>query len=305
VQKRKRHKSVIATLLLTLSLCALVGLAINSSFQTGSRQSNRAGLTPEVYMANALPRLSEAAKSYPTGVADQPEKSGLPNIEGIPLTATPTGRSTLSVALANKSETVETTTRLDYSDQALKQILSNELQKPGVKPQFPSSNPIANNLLPLDYSYNPIAAPTITFKIFEQVLAEGHSPALPEAAAMYAVCQRQYCDPALALAFFDQESSLGNRGVAVQTKSVGNIRCKPPGPCYDTENNGSFQSYASWTEGLEAWAVLLRDTYLIKWKLATPEQIIPRYAPGEQSIEYIKGVKAKVNNLRLRGRLRL
>ncbi len=179
----------------------------------------------------------------------------------------------------------------DFSGEALKQVLSNETLKP------------TPNLLPPDFRYKPVAQASISFKVFQQVLSDGRSPALPEAASMYNVCLRENCDPAVALAFFMHESSLGTQGVATQTHSLGNIRCTAQ-PCFQTEGNGAFQIYPSWTRGIEAWVTLLRDTYLGKYNLATLEQIIPRYAPGDQSSPYIKAVKVMVDNLRLKGRLR-
>jgi hypothetical protein len=257
-------------------------LAINLAGQT-KRPANKQALWQENYTQL---NSSKNASAKPQIPADWQAKDNRSQTNPLP---------------AAEADLPNTFSLDDYSDDALKQILSSEALKPT---PGPFSRLQVNPTLSLDFSYSPIAEPTITFQVFEQVLAEGRSPALPEAAAMYQVCLREHCDPAMALAFFSKESSLGTRGVAVQTKSLGNIRCKANAPCYNSGGNGSFQIYPSWTDGLTAWAVLLRDTYLAKWKLATVEQIIPRYAPGDQAIGYIKSVKITVDNLRLRGRLR-
>ncbi|NWJ97405.1 MAG: glucosaminidase domain-containing protein [Chloroflexi bacterium] len=275
---QKRRGLVITSALLIGCACLLVILAISLSGQTGRPATYKSVAWQENYTQPNLskkPTIRPSSQTAPTlgPLLNEP----LPGAElGI------TDESSLQA----------------YSGEALQQILSGQALKP-------SPGSFARlQVNSLDLRYNPIAEPTITFQVFERVLAEGHSPALPEAAAMYEVCLREHCDPALALAFFDKESSLGTKGIAVETKSLGNIRCKANVPCYTTAGNGSFQVYPSWTAGLTAWAVLLRDTYLGKWKLATVEQILPRYAPGEQAIGYISAVRVKVDNLRLKGHLR-
>lgn len=234
------------------------------------------------------------AGNYPT---DLPAPSTPPRTISLPPQATVMPPPTLAPdppETYNFSQPRDPLNDEGYSKDALKQVLSNEqiFPTPG---QYPLNG--------LDNRYNPIAPATISFEVFQRVLLQGKSPALPEARAMYDICLREHCDPAVALAFFDHESSLGTQGVAVQTKSLGNIRCTHD-PCVRTEGNGAFQAYYTWTEGIQAWAILLRDTYLAKWRLATVDQIIPRYAPGDQSIEYIKVVRRKVDNLRLFGKLR-
>ncbi|HEX2910781.1 MAG TPA: hypothetical protein VH186_08240 [Chloroflexia bacterium] len=149
--------------------------------------------------------------------------------------------------------------------------------------------------------YNPIGRPTITFDTFLHFLKEGNSPAVPEATAMYALCVRELCDPAVALAFFQHESSMGTQGAAARNKSFGNIRCTPGSMCNDSGGNGSFKAYNSWTEGLLDWVRLVRDTYGTQWHLYTIEQIIPRYAPSSDNNNpsgYINSVKSLVNKYR-------
>jgi hypothetical protein len=149
--------------------------------------------------------------------------------------------------------------------------------------------------------YNPLGPPSINLDTFRYFLKEGNSPALPEAASMYNACLKLYCDPAVALAFFQHESSMGHYGAAADNKSLGNIRCVPPAPCRTTSGNGSFKVYATWTDGLIDWAILMRETYATKWRLFSLEQIIPRYAPSSDNNDpngYINTVKKLVNKYR-------
>lgn len=150
--------------------------------------------------------------------------------------------------------------------------------------------------------YNPLGPATISKEVFREFIAQMGSPALPEADTMYAACIEEGCDPALALAFFEHESSGGKAGVAVYTRSIGNIRCSAGYECYQTGGNGSFRRYPSWTVGVRDWAKLLRF-YRDSWKLSTLEQIIPRYAPNADNnneAAYIAAVKSRVDKLRLR-----
>ncbi len=150
--------------------------------------------------------------------------------------------------------------------------------------------------------YNPLGPVSISRSTFKQFLQELKSPALTEADAMYQVCVDEGCDPALALAFFEHESTGGNNGVAALTKSIGNIRCTTGYACYTTEGNGSFRKYETWTEGLRDWARLLK-MYKDDWKRVTLEDIIPKYAPQSDhnnEAAYISGVKKTVDNLRQR-----
>jgi hypothetical protein len=150
-------------------------------------------------------------------------------------------------------------------------------------------------------NYYPIGDPTISRTTFRDFLREMNSPALPEADKMFDACLQEGCDPALALAFFEHESSGGKEGVAVNTRSIGNIRCTPGYECYNTEGNGSFRKYKTWTDSVKDWARLLKE-YRDNG-LRTLEQIIPVYAPSEDNNDpdaYIRGVKQRVNDLRSR-----
>lgn len=150
--------------------------------------------------------------------------------------------------------------------------------------------------------YNPIGPPTISLATFTAFLREMNSPALAEATSMYQACLTEGGDPALALAFFEHDSSGGKTGVSVYTYSIGNIRCSPGYECFTTQGNGSFRSYHSWTEGTTDWVKLLKY-YREGRKLSTLEQIIPVYAPAadhNNEAAYIAGVKKRVDELRSR-----
>jgi murein DD-endopeptidase MepM/ murein hydrolase activator NlpD len=119
---------------------------------------------------------------------------------------------------------------------------------------------------------------------------------------MYGAIVAEGGDPALALAFFEHESGGGRAGVAVYTHSLGNIRCSEGYSCYQTENNGAFRSYPTWTEGATDWVRLMRY-YRDALQRETLEQILPVYAPssdGNAPSAYIQSVKAQVNQLRQR-----
>ncbi len=183
------------------------------------------------------------------------------------------------------------------------QILNPHLVSVGQTTRIPNlkisinPNPWAN----MAHAYDPIALPSISFETFERFLRDNNSPALPEAASMYDTCVLEGCDPALALAFFEHESTLGKNGAANITHSIGNIRCSAGYSCINTEGNGSFRYYPNWTAGVRDWVLLLKNTYRGEWGLSTLEQIIPRYAPNADNNNeawYIYRVKLRVYNLR-------
>lgn len=181
------------------------------------------------------------------------------------------------------------------TENAIKILMGNDTRGPDNSKVLP---------LPPQYQpglYNPLGPPSINLDTFRYFLKQGNSPAYPEAAAMYNACLKLYCDPAVALAFFQHESSMGLYGAAADNKSFGNIRCVPPAPCRSTPGNGSFKVYATWTDGLIDWAILLRETYATKWRLFSLEQIIPRYAPSADNNDpngYINSVKKLVDKYR-------
>jgi len=146
-----------------------------------------------------------------------------------------------------------------------------------------------------------LGGPTITPAKINTILQQYNSPAAGIGQTLYDLGLRYGIDPAYALAFFIHESSAGTQGVAVNTKSIGNIRCTSGYDCYQASGNGSFRRYASWEAGAEDWYKLIKELYVGKWNLTTLEQIIPVYAPSADQnnpAAYIQQVVKLVNDWR-------
>ncbi len=143
-----------------------------------------------------------------------------------------------------------------------------------------------------------IGAPTVNADKIAQVLKQYNSPAVGASQAIYDLGVKYQIDPAYALAFFIHESSAGTKGIAVTTKSLGNIR--------QTNNSGfegynGFRKYPSWEAGAEDWYKLIKNLYIGGWNLTTVEQIIPKYAPSEDNnnpASYINAVNTLVDSWR-------
>jgi hypothetical protein len=88
-------------------------------------------------------------------------------------------------------------------------------------------------------------------------------------------------NPAIALAFFIQESSAGTDGIATRTNSWGNIRATDPSqPQID-----GFRAYGSFKEGVADWYRLIDEVYLQPQSAGgfgaeTLSQVINIYAPA-------------------------
>jgi hypothetical protein len=118
--------------------------------------------------------------------------------------------------------------------------------------------------------------PTITPQKIDEVLKQYHSPA--EGMGQYIYDQGVKCgiNPAVALAFFVQESSCGTKGIASGNHSWGNIRGNGP---------GGFRHYANFKEGLDDWYRLIKQQYLTPqhqggFGCKTLSQVISHYAPS-------------------------
>ncbi len=209
---------------------------------------------------------------------------------------------------ANFGPTASIPTALNPSEGTVDwHYIDPETQK-AIKTLLSSNSPVKGGAAvlvpPADFQsglYNPLGPPSISLTTFEYFLRQDNSPAWPEAATMYQACLQLYCDPALALAFFQHESSMGKQGAAAQNKSLGNIRCVPGAQCRATESNGSFKVYSSWTDGMIDWVILMRESYARKWNLYSLEQIVPRYAPSSDNNDpngYINTIKKLVDKYR-------
>lgn len=157
----------------------------------------------------------------------------------------------------------------------------------------PETKPQGNPPTSLPGSHSVIGVPTVTADKITQVLKQYNSPAVGASQAIYDLGVKYQIDPAYALAFFIHESSAGTKGVAVTTRSLGNIR--------QTTNSGfdgynGFRKYPSWEVGAEDWYKLIKNLYIGGWNLTTVEQIIPKYAPAEDNNNPTTYINA-VNNM--------
>ncbi|MBN9388909.1 MAG: glucosaminidase domain-containing protein [Chloroflexi bacterium] len=256
--------------------------------QVGDNLPAQAALTPA---APATPPTTRPIIAQPdTQVNTQPDL----------LNTQPAGGSdpvTITAAITSDWDKAQLITN-EYS----RMLASNEIPGPAVVEAQPSKAAVAVVTVRAGTGqYNPIGPPTISLETFAYFLKKNNSPAYPEAASMYQNCIKLSCDPAVALAFFNHESSMGTMGAAVGHKSFGNIRCTAGWPCDYSGGGGGFKIYSTWTEGLIDWAILLKDVYAAKFQLYTLEQIIPVYAPAEdhnQPVVYINTVKSLVDQYR-------
>lgn len=185
---------------------------------------------------------------------------------------------------------------------------------------------------PLDASeLNINGAPTITTGRIREILQTVDSPAVLFSDVFYNEGVNFNVDPAIALAFFKQESNYGTKGIAVNTNSIGNRRV--PRSCYfDQENcklsmpdggrcdvscsddacdfvhyskiNGFYCGYDSWEKSIRTWYELISGRTYVGAGLTTIDKIIPKYCPasdcgGEEGVQdYIYNVKVSVSNYR-------
>src|SRR5438067_888267 len=73
--------------------------------------------------------------------------------------------------------------------------------------------------------YRVLGKPTVSATFINRVLLAYHSPATGKGQALYDDGVKYGIDPVFALAFFLHESTFGTAGVAIVTRSLGNIRC--------------------------------------------------------------------------------
>ncbi len=137
-------------------------------------------------------------------------------------------------------------------------------------------------------------APSITEDGIRAWLSE-KNPALLEAdpdlpLTFYETSIEYNIDPAIALSFFQMESSYGKAGRATSTLSIGNIREYGDGPAID-----GFRAYDTWSDGVEDYYQLLSGDVYVSSGLTTVEQIVPKYAPAADNnvpTQYINSVRA-------------
>jgi hypothetical protein len=141
-----------------------------------------------------------------------------------------------------------------------------------------------------------VRAPSVSIATIRRVLDEYDSPAVGDAEAIYELGVRYGVDPAVCLAFFIVESSAGTKGMATETRSLGNIRATP-----GYVDHKGYRKYATWREGAEDWYRLITRLYVGEWGLSTVEAIVPVYAPstdGNDPAHYIRAVRRLVAEFR-------
>ncbi len=118
-------------------------------------------------------------------------------------------------------------------------------------------------------------APTITPQRINQVLEEYDSPAKGMGQKIFDLGVKYGINPAMALAFYIQESSAGTRGAGARNNSWGNIR----------QGRHGYKAYHNIEHGLVDWYERIHQHYVGKGfhTLGRPGQrdgIIHKYAPG-------------------------
>lgn len=145
------------------------------------------------------------------------------------------------------------------------------------------TGPVANGDLAI------AGPPTITPDKINEVLNQYHSPAAGLGQYIYDEGVKNGINPAVALAFFVQESSCGTAGIAVENHSWGNIRGDGP---------GGFKHYDTWQQGVDDWYRLIKDQYLKPqdqggFGANTLSEVIHHYAPSSDH----NNEQAYVNNV--------
>lgn len=128
----------------------------------------------------------------------------------------------------------------------------------------------------------------ISLQKFTEVLAYYKSPVTAEAGDLYALIVGYGLDPAVALAFFVQESGAGTAvgycsgQNSLNNKNWGNVRGDENGAC-------GFMKFPTWRAGLDWWCKAMIKYYVNK-NLNHMEDAIPVYAPasdGNDVNEYL------------------
>jgi hypothetical protein len=139
-------------------------------------------------------------------------------------------------------------------------------------------------------------APTLSADVVNKILVDAGSPAVGLGTTLYHLSEQYQIDDAIALAFFDHESTYGKYGVARFTHSLGNIRCTPE---WSSCSQG-YRAYASWEQGASDWFRLISTVYVSEGR-TTVAQIIPKYAPSadhNNESAYINSVLSDVGKYR-------
>lgn len=143
--------------------------------------------------------------------------------------------------------------------------------------------------------------PRISPAQFAEVLRLAGSPALAENVgdALWHIVVSYGLDPAIALAFFQHESSYGKAGLARVTQNWGNVRRSPSGRgvVRTIPGRGPFAHYQSWADSLRDWCEIILGPVYIGNGLTTVSKITPVYAPssdGNRPASYARAVNTAV-----------
>ena len=140
-----------------------------------------------------------------------------------------------------------------------------------------------------------VGGPSLSAAKIDSILAAAGSPARGLGYEFTLDSATYDIDSAYALGFYHHESSFGTSGIAVQTHSLGNIRCSDGYSCI-----GGFRAYPSWQAGIDDWFKLISGPAYVGGGLTTLSQIIPKYAPASENdpSAYIAAVQSDVTNWR-------
>lgn len=133
--------------------------------------------------------------------------------------------------------------------------------------------------MPAPSDYTLLSTKRITRTLFVRVLERAQSPAAPVAADCYEIRLFYGLDPAIALAFFQHESTYGKAGRAVVTLNWGNIRKGRRAYKHDD----GFAHYHDWRESLRDWCELIKGPIYIGAGRTTVRSVVPIYAPSSDN----------------------
>lgn len=154
-------------------------------------------------------------------------------------------------------------------------------------------------MTPPDYTF--LSPPRISPAQFAEVLRLARSPALAENTndALWHIPVSYGMCPAVALAFFQHESTFGTAGLARVTNNWGNVRRSPSGRgvVRTIPGRGPFAHYEFWADSLRDWCEILKGPVYIGNGLTTVSKAVPVYAPssdGNKPAAYIRAVRTAV-----------
>nr|WP_052294993.1 glucosaminidase domain-containing protein [Oscillochloris trichoides] len=127
------------------------------------------------------------------------------------------------------------------------------------------------------------SAPRISQDSFVAILQRAGSPAAGDAANLYSIIVSYGLDPAVALAFFQHESSFCLAGACANNDlhNWGMLR-RAIKPERSSGRVGGFARYYSWEDGVRDWCELILYRYVNRG-LDTVEKAIPVYAPSSDN----------------------